>query len=722
MSQSRSNPATDPGTAPAVAEPTQPFRGARLSKIQPRHLDRLAIVYVRQSSPQQVLQHGESKARQYALADYAVTLGWPAPRVLVIDDDQGRSGKSAADRCGFQRLLTEVTLDHVGLVLGLEMSRLARSSSDWHHLIETCALFGTLLGDQDGIYDAHDPNDRLLLGLKGAMSEAELFTMRNRLERGKLHKAQRGGLFTRLPTGYVRLPSGEVDVDPDEQVQAVIHLIFALFDELGTVWAVHRYLLHHGLRLGFRVPPGDAQGQLQWRAATWSAVFGILKSPLYAGAYVYGRRQVDPRRSTSGPAGVRTVPPEQWKVLLRDRLPAYISWERYQENQKRMRQNRTSAETGGVPRQGAALLAGLLRCGRCGRRMQASYPKTGRGHYLCVRHQRQPNTTPCGGVAAAAVDDLVAAQVLAALQPAALELSLQAAEAIQQDRARLDRCRRHELERAGYEAERWERQYQAVEPENRLVARTLERRWEEALRHQQQVQEEYDRWRRAQPPQLRAAERRCIQSLAEDIPALWQAAATTMAERKEIVRCLIERVEVQVRPDSEQTDVTIVWQGGWTSRHEVARPVLRYEQLHDYEHLRERLVQLRREGLNATTMAARLNAEGFTPPHRRGPYTKAVVHQLLTRHGLREVQPDAAKLAKHEWRVVDLAAVVGLRPAKLRQWIRRGWLHGRQIPGQGQWLAWADRAEVRRLRKLKARSRKGGSAYPRELITPKNHP
>jgi DNA invertase Pin-like site-specific DNA recombinase len=718
----RATPAPDPSSPPAAAELNQPLLGMRSSKIQPRHLERLAIVYVRQSSPQQVLQHGESKARQYALADYAVGLGWPTPRVLVIDDDQGHSGKSAADRSGFQRLLAEVTLDHVGLVLGLEMSRLARSSTDWHHLIETCALFGTLLGDQDGLYDAHDPNDRLLLGLKGAMSEAELFTMRNRLERGKLHKVQRGALFTRLPTGYVLLPSGEVDFDPDEQVQAIIHLVFTLFDELGTAFAVQRYLLDHRLHLGFRVPPGDARGQLHWRPPTWSAVYGILKSPLYAGAYVYGRRQVDPRRSASGQAGVRTVPPEQWTVLLRDRLPAYITWERYQENQKRMHQNRTSAETVGVPRSGTALLAGLLRCGRCGRRMQASYPKTGRGHYLCTRHQRQPNAAPCGGVAAAAVDDLVAEQVLRALQPAALELSLQAAAAIQDDRARLDRCRRQELERARYEAERWERQYQAVEPENRLVARTLERRWEEALQREKQLQEEYDRWRREQPPQLSAAERRRIQSLAEDIPSLWQAAGTTMADRKEIVRCLVERVEVQVQPDSEQTAVTIVWQGGWTSRHQVARAVLRYEQLHDYGQLRERVAQLRRDGLSATTIAARLNAEGFTPPHRRGPYTKAVVHQLLTRHGLRDVKPEAAALARHEWWVSDLADALGLSPAKVRRWIRLGWVQGRQVPGQGQWVAWADGAELRRLRKLKARSRQGGPAYPQELITPKNRP
>jgi hypothetical protein len=242
------------------------------------------------------------------------------------------------------------------------------------------------------------------------------------------------------------------------------------------------------------------------------------------------------------------------------------------------------------------------------------------------------------------------------------------------------------------------------------------------LRHAQQVQEEYERWVRAQPPQVSPAQRQRMQSLAKDIPSLWQAAATTPADRKAIVRCLIERVEVQVRPDSALTDVPITWQGGWTSRHEVARAVLRYQQLPDYAQLRGRLVQLRRQGLTATAVAAHLNAEGFTPPHRRGGYTKASVHQLLTRHGLRDVKPVAAALAKHEWWVAELAATLGVSPGKVRRWIRRGWLHDRQVPGQGQWVAWADGAEVRRLRKLKACSRQGGGPDPQEVLTPKKHP
>ncbi len=323
------------------ASPGRTSVGLHSGKIHSAHLERWAIVYVRQSSLQQVLEHRESRDRQYALADHAVILGWPANRVLVIDEDQGRSGRSAEGRSGFQRLLAEVTMDHVGMVLGLEMSRLARSSKDWHHLIEICALFGTLLADQDGIYDACDPNDRLVLGLKGTMSEMELHVMRSRLERGKLHKAERGELFLDVPVGYLKLPSGQVEREPDEQARDVVHLIFDKFEELGTVCALFRYLVAHNIRLGIRVPQGPRRGQLEWRRPCLPTLFGILHHPIYAGAYTHGRRLGDPKSSAAGKAKKRRVPMAEWKVLIRDRLPAYITWERYLKNQECLDQNRS---------------------------------------------------------------------------------------------------------------------------------------------------------------------------------------------------------------------------------------------------------------------------------------------------------------------------------------------------------------------------------------------
>jgi DNA invertase Pin-like site-specific DNA recombinase len=332
----------------------------RSAKIHDRHLAQLAIVYVRQSSPQQVLEHRESRERQYALADHAVALGWPKDRVLVIDEDQGQSGRTADDRPGFQRLVAEVTMNHVGLVLGLEVSRLARSHKDWHDLYELCAIFQTLLADEDGVYDASDPNDRLILGLKGMMSEVELLTMRNRLERGKRHKAERGALFTVVPLGYVRLPSGGVGLGPDEQVQAMVRLIFEKFEELGSVYAVFHYLVQQGLRVGVRVRRGPNRGQVEWHRPALPTLFALLHNPIYAGAYAYGRRSKDRRPSGAGAAkaGSRSVPMAEWAVLIRDCLPAYISWERYVNNQARMQQNRLSGDSPGVARAGAALLGG----------------------------------------------------------------------------------------------------------------------------------------------------------------------------------------------------------------------------------------------------------------------------------------------------------------------------------------------------------------------------
>jgi DNA invertase Pin-like site-specific DNA recombinase len=592
----------------------------------------LAIVYVRQSSTQQIFDHKESRERQYALADYAATLGWPRERILVIDEDQGRSGRTIEQRPGFQRLLAEVTLDHVGLVLGLELSRLSRSSRDWYHLLEVCAVFGTLLADQDGIYDPNDANDRLVLGLKGTMSEVELTTMRHRLERGKLHKAERGELILTVPCGYLKLPGGEVIFDPDEQVRATVQLVFDKFAELGSFGKLYRYLRQHKICMGCRVHRGPRRGELVWRPCSRALLGRLLHHPMYAGAYAYGRRRVDPKRTAAsgGKVRLRYVPMTEWKVLQRDRLPAYITWERYLANQQRLLDNRSWPEAPGVPRTGAALLPGLLVCGACGRRLHAGYRTQAKPYYECMRRKLEGST--CCGVGAAAVDDLVAQQVLRALAPAALELSLQAMQNIHQERERLHQHWQQRLERAAQEVQRAERQYQAVEPEHRLVARSLERRWEEALRTQQTLQEEYDRFLRDQPRQCSGDEQARIVALASDIPTLWQAAATTAAERKEIVRLLVERVVVQVRADSERGEVEITWRGGLTTTHEIVRAVARYDCLGDYAQLLERIGQLRQDGLTIAQVAKQLNQEGYRTPRSRKGYTSTSVRKLLSRY------------------------------------------------------------------------------------------
>jgi len=706
---------------PVLHEPINLPRVLRSLKILDRHLDLIVIVYVRQSDPQQVLNHRESRERQYALADLAVAWGWPRDRILIIDDDQGLSGRTADQRSGFQRILAEVTMEHVGLILGIEMSRIARNNKDWHNLLEMCAIFGTLLADEDGVYDPQDSNDRLLLGLKGTISEFELVTMRNRLERGRLHKAQRGELFHRVPTGYIKLSSDRVEMDPDEQVREVIRLIFDKYDELGTAWGVFHYLIRNNIRLGFRPYHGPNRGNLEWRRPVLLTVFQILRHPIYAGAYTYGRR---PHQRIRTAAGERTtagnwVPMEQWKVLKRDCLPAYITWDRYLANQESMRQHRSGPDSKGSPRGGAALLAGIVVCGNCGRCLQTSYRAQGKPYYSCVRHLHEGTEQVCFGLKGTAVDDLVEQQVLRALEPAALELSCQAMEDIQRDRARLDKHWRQRMERARYDAEDAQRRYRAVDPENRLVARSLEQRWEETLRAGREVRDDYDRFLREQPPQLSQDERARIAALASDLPSLWHAAGTTPQDRKEIVRHLVERVVVHVKKDSEYVDVTIHWHGGFASQHEVVRPVQFYEQLRDFDKLMERIVELRHEGCTAAQIADCLNREGFSPPKRCGVFYPELVHKLLTRRGLANERTYDGQLGSYEWWLRDLARAIPMSADKLADWARRGWLHSRKTPAQRLWILWADKQEVKRLRRLADLSHRGVVEYPSELTTPK---
>ena len=473
----------------------RPVVNPTAGKIQSSHLQRLAVVYVRQSTLQQVEHHQESTRRQYALVDRAIGLGWAPSQVLVIDEDQGHSGATAAGRPGFQRLVAEVGLDHIGLVLSIEISRLARNSRDWYQLLEVCGLFATLIGDADGLYDPQTYNDRLLLGLKGTMSEAELHILKQRMLEGKRAKARRGELKTLLPMGYVHAPSGEVVKDPDEQARAVIDTVFAQFARRGTLNGVLRYLVDHQLQLPYRVISGAQTGQLQWRRPNRVTLSNLLHNPTYAGAYVYGRRPTDPRRRQPGrPSTGRTVAaPPQWEVLLKDRLPAYISWEQYERNLRQLAANTTQG--GGVARGGPSLLSGRLICGRCGLRMATAYTNGGHGlRYACMREAVDYGAPLCQSLAGAPLDALITRLVLEALEPAALELSMQVADDLEAERGRVQTQWQQRLERVHYDAERAARQYQAVEPENRLVARTLEQHWEAALTAEAQLKADYARF------------------------------------------------------------------------------------------------------------------------------------------------------------------------------------------------------------------------------------
>jgi len=710
-------PPTCPDPVPALAPPiAEGVHSSAPAKVRRHHQDRLAVVYVRQSTPQQVLEHQESTALQYNLRRRAMDWGWPAERVLVIDEDQGHSGASAADRLGFQRLLVEVGLDHVGLVLGIEMSRLARSCKDWHQLLEVCALFGVLLADQDGLYDPREYNDRLLLGLKGTLSEAELHILRQRMHQGRLNKARRGELFNHPPMGYVRLATGELALDPDQQVQAVIRMIFEQFERLGTINAVLRDLVAHGIQLPVRPFTGPERGQLRWHRPNRQTLRCLLHHPLYAGAYTWGRRPVDPRRKVPGrPSTGRTVAAaEQCQVFLKDRCPAYIAWPQYQANLRRMADNQTRGQRRGPVREGAALLKGLLLCGRCGGRMMVQYDRPAAGQpadltrprYVCCRDAASYGGPMCQSLAGRSLDALVARQVLTVLEPASLELSLTAAEDIGRQRATLDQHWRQRLERAGYDADRAARQYHAVEPENRLVARELERRWEQTLADHRQLQDQYDRFAHEQPPALTEADRQLIRALSADIPGLWHSPATSSADRQTILRHLLEQVTVTVAADdSQHVDATIRWAGGFASQYALARPVARYDQLDNYDQLLARIVELRRQGQTAAQVAEQLNREGFHPPKRRATFNAGIVRQLLSRQGRFGRRPRAVEsyaLGPDEWWFTDLARRLQLPNPTLYSWLRRGWLHARQLPvARGRWILWADADELDRLTRLR---------------------
>ncbi|TBR56859.1 recombinase family protein [Westiellopsis prolifica IICB1] len=676
----------------------------RSEKILPCHQEKLAVVYVRQSTLQQVLDHQESTKLQYGLVNRAIALGWSQERVLVIDDDLGKSGISAQGREGFQRLVAEVGMNHVGLILGIEMSRLARSSKDWHQLLEICALFRTLIADLDGVYDPSNYNDRLLLGLKGTMSEAELHIIKQRMVQGKLNKAQRGELNFLLPTGYVRRPSGEVAFDPDEQVQQVIRLIFRKFEELGTLNAVLRYLVKNDIKIGIRVPTGLNKGDLEWHRPHRMTLQNLLKNPLYAGAYAYGRRQIDPRKQQAGQpsTGRVVIAPDNWHVLLPDCYPAYISWEQYQWNLARLKSNQARAEELGAVRHGPSILSGLLVCGRCGCRMAVQYSQAHHHRYVCCQQAVDYGEKRCQQLAGAALDKFVSQQVLLALTPAALELSLEAATYIEQERLELDQLWQQRLERATFEAERAGRHYRLVEPENRLVARQLATEWEEKLAVQQSLREDYQRFCHQQPHLLSNTEREAICQLAQDIPALWVAATTTNSQRKEIIRQVIAKVIVEVIGDSEQVQIIIEWVGGTCTEHSIVRPVAKLTQLSQYDKLCERLKSLITEGLTSEEIAQRLNSEGYHPAKCRDTFNRQGVLELKRHLGLclkRSCSDNPDVLKEAEWWLPDLARTIGMPNITLYNWVKRGWVKARQQEQPPRhWIIWADAAEVERLR------------------------
>jgi DNA invertase Pin-like site-specific DNA recombinase len=652
-------------------------------KVTPRHLARTAYLYIRQSTIRQVVENTESTQRQYALRERAVALGWPPEQLIVIDTDLGQSGASAADRAGFQRLVADVGLGRAGIVLGLEVSRLARNSSDWHRLLELCALTETLILDEDGLDDPTQFNDRLLLGLKGAMSEAELHLLRARLRGGLLNKARRGELRGPLPVGLVYDPQGRIVLDPDQQVQASVRLLFQTFLRTGTAYATVKTLREQGLSFPRRPSAGPRAGELIWESLGIARAIALLHNPRYAGAYPFGRGRW--RKQPDGRTTRERLPQEQWLVLLRDAHPGYLSWEEHEQIQRRLRANALAHRTEyrlGPPREGPALLQGLAVCGRCGARMTVSYHRRGTTllpTYYCHRLGQRLAEPTCQSIDGAAIDAAVGQLLVATVTPLAIEVALAVQQEIQARLDDADRLRRLQVERAQYEAELARQRYLLVDPANRLVADALEADWNHKLRARAAAQDLYDRQRQADRVALDDAHRQEILRLATDFPAIWQDPDTPARERKRMAALLLEDVTVR---RGDQVTLHVRFRGGTATTLTVPRPLTAWERRRTSPAVLSMIDALLTDHTDAE-VAALLNAQGLTTgagqvfTGDRVKWLRAAKGLPSFRHRLR---------AAHLLTAKELATALGVSYDTVKVWRRQGRLHARRCNDKGEWL------------------------------------
>ncbi len=648
------------------------------TKIHSRHLDRQAVVYLRQSSMKQVRQNQESARNQRALTERLLEFGWKPDQVSVIDEDQGQSAAQSAGRVGFQRLIADVSLGKIGIIVGYEVSRLSRNCADWHQLLELCALFDTLIGDVDGIYDPRDFNDRLLLGLKGTMSAAELHSIRLRLDAGRKSKARRGELVQHLPTGLTRNSDGSVMLDPDESVRERITLVFTTFQEVGTIQKVLTHFVRSGLQLPRRQTSGLYAGQTLWKDPAAAALGSILKNPAYAGAFAYGRRIVDPSRRTPGkPASGRSRRPrEEWAALVHDVYPAYIDWQTWERIQKRIAQNTERMQKQLTARQatrsGSALLTGLVRCGKCGRAMCVSYKSDGdRYQYVCQAARSSYGKRSCQFLSGREIDAAVVESFQAAVRPAEIDaIERLSAEQLRQHSGLMRELER-DAKRLQYAAHRAEQQYDSVDPRNRLIAASLEDKWESALHEWGQAREKLDDAQRETPKPLIVpmALREAFADAGQQLPTLWP--ELTVDSRKSLLRTLVHGVNL-LRASDGTVQIRIVWPGRLVTERYIR---LRCFTLRDSELERETLERIReftRKGFHSEFIAARLNALGLHPC-RSESFTAKIVNKLKHRHGIitnRGVI--AATRCSFAWTTNEIAQQLGRHPSWISRRIRQG--------------------------------------------------
>lgn len=652
-------------------------------KVTHEHLRRDAYLYVRQSTLKQVLSNTESATRQYALRGRAVALGWAESQIIVIDTDQGQSGASAVDRAGFQRLVADVGMGHAGIVLGLEVSRLARNNTDWHRLLEICALAGTLILDEDGLYDPANFNDRLLLGLKGTMSEAELHFLKARLRGGVLSKARRGELVQPLPVGLVYDPVGNVVLDPDTSVTGPVARVFTTFTATGSALAVVKAFTADGLLFPRRLTSGPRKGELVWGQLQHSRVLQVLHNPRYAGAFFYGRRS--DRRRADGTMTTRVLPREEWTVLITDSHPGYISWEQFEANQARLATNAAAHghdRRASPPREGPALLQGLVICGKCGGRMTVRY-HVRKGNqvpeYVCQSDGIQHGKTICQRIPGAGIDATVGRFLLDTVTPLALETALAVADELTTRADDADRIRAVAVQRAQYHADLARRRYLAVDPANRLVADQLEAAWNGTLRELNDATDTYKRARTEQTGPLSQTQRDAVTALASNFPALWNNPATPMRERKRIARLLLTDITL-ARTDNITVHIRL--QGGQDHTLTLPLPLASW--------------QIRQTPADVVTAIDTLLEE----------HTDSQIADLLTEQGLtsgtgqplharlvRQIR-EAYRLRSHTQRLRDegllslneIARHLDICPRTVKTWRDTGLLTGRLANDKGEYL------------------------------------
>jgi DNA invertase Pin-like site-specific DNA recombinase len=666
------------------------------TKIQEHHKNRLAYIYLRQSTMGQVRFNQESTERQYALQNKADQLGWQPHLVKVLDRDLGISGSQVTNRDDFKTLVADVSMGKVGAVFALEASRFSRSCTDWHRLLELCAMTHTLIIDEDGYYDPTDFNDQLLLGLKGTMSQAELHFIRARLLGGKLNKAKKGELRSPLPVGYCHDTEGRIVLDEDEQVRNVVTLLFKTFREVGTAYKVVHYFYHNHIKFPKRAYGGVWGGKLEWSNLNYTRVLGVLKNPCYAGMYVFGRYKCNKHFSGEGNIKNKIIklPMEDWKFTIKDHHEGYISWEEYLENQKQLRNNQTNLEENLLPgpaREGQALLQGLLICGHCGHRITIRYIGNGGvyPYYRCNIRKEDGTTKFCLWVHSSLIDQAIVRRVLEIIKPSQIEIAIKAFEEVEQRKQTIEKQWEMKITRAEYESQLAQRRYEEVDPANRLVASTLEKRWNETLLGLESIKEQYNEYQKKTSMQETTKHKNNILSIAKDFPKLWNAKSTTCSDRKRILRLLIKDITVKKFKDSGEVSINIRWHGGALESITIALPA----KAHSESIINE--VKLLAQKLTDEQIAIELNQRGLKT-NKGNTFTVTRIRWIRSKHNI----PTSCLRRPGEFTTREVMKKFDVSYHVVYSWIERGIVQVQQVDNSKILWIIMDQVKERELQQL----------------------